>query len=89
MQAPSSGACFKESEESFDSYCQRLEQDFAANCLDTKDKKTRVIFLTVVGKRKHSLLIDLCAPAKPSDKSYEDLVGLLQKHYVPKKKFHH
>ncbi|KAL2088270.1 hypothetical protein ACEWY4_015169 [Coilia grayii] len=78
---------FEESEESFDSYCERLEQYFAANGLDTKDEKTRAVFLTVVGKRAHSLLMDLCAPEKPSAKTYEDLVGLLRKHYVPKTNF--
>lgn len=78
---------FEESEESFESYQQRLEQYFAANGLDTKDGKTKAVFLTVVGKRSHSLLMDLCAPAKPSEKSYEELVGLLQKHYVPKTNF--
>lgn len=71
-------------EESFDNYCQRLEQYFAANDLDTEDEKTRVVFLIVVGKRAYSLLMDLCKPAKPSDKSYE---GLLRKHYVLKINF--
>ncbi|XP_054882367.1 uncharacterized protein LOC129356846 [Poeciliopsis prolifica] len=78
---------FEESEESFDNYRERLEQYFAANDLDTKDEKTKSVFLTVVGKRSHSLLMDLCAPDKPSEKSYEELVGLLQKHYVPKTNF--
>lgn len=78
---------FEESEESFDSYRQRLEQYFAANGLKTDEERTKAVFLTVVGKRAHSLLMDLCAPEKPSEKTYEDLVGLLQKHYVPKTNF--
>lgn len=78
---------FEESEESFDSYRQRLEQYFAANGLDTTQEKTKAVFLTVVGKRAHSLLMDLCAPAKPSEKTYQDLVGLLEKHYVPETNF--
>ena len=78
---------FEESEESFDSYRQRLEQYFAANGLDTKEEKTKAVFLTVVGKRAQSLLMDLCAPEKPSDKTYEVLVGMLEKHYVLKTNF--
>lgn len=78
---------FEESEESFDGCRQRLEQYFAADGLDTKEERTKVVFLTVEGKRAHSLLMDLCTPAKPSAKSYEDLVGLLEKHYVPKTNF--
>lgn len=78
---------FEESEESFDSYRQRLEQYFAANGLDTTQERTKAVFLTVVGKRAHSLLMDLCAPAKPSEKTYAELVGLLEKHYVPETNF--
>ncbi|XP_030599918.1 Fc receptor-like protein 3 [Archocentrus centrarchus] len=78
---------FEESEESFDNYRARLEQYFAANGLDTKEVKTKSVFLTVVGKRAHSLLMDLCAPNKPSEKTYEELVNLLQRHYVPKTNF--
>ncbi|XP_016518477.1 uncharacterized protein LOC107833495 [Poecilia formosa] len=31
--------------------------------------------------------MDLCAPDKPSEKSYEALVDLLQRHYIPKTNF--
>lgn len=78
---------FEESEESFDCYRERLEQYFAANGLDTKEERTKAVFLTVVGKRAHSLLMDLCAPDKPSGKTYEVLVEMLEKHYVPKTNF--
>ena len=78
---------FEESEESFESYRERLEQYFAANGLDIKEERTKAVFLTVVGKRAHSLLMDLCAPEKPLGKTYEVLVEMLEKHYIPKTNF--
>uniref|UniRef100_A0A8C9TQH4 CCHC-type domain-containing protein n=1 Tax=Scleropages formosus TaxID=113540 RepID=A0A8C9TQH4_SCLFO len=73
---------FDESEEQFDAYLERLEQYFAANGLGDTEK-TKAVFLTIVGKRTHSLLMDLCTPLKPAQKTFMELIALLKNHYVP------
>lgn len=78
---------FDESEEQFDAYLERLEQYFEANDLKDTDEKTKAVFLTIVGKRTHSLWMDLCTPDKPSQKTYKELIDLLKTHYVPRMNF--
>ena len=41
------------------------------------------IFLTVVGASNYALLNDVCAPAKPKDKTLEFLVGKLKDQFEP------
>lgn len=78
---------FDEGEEHFDAYLERLEQYFTANGLKDTDEKTKAVFLTIVGKRTHSLLMDLCTPEKPSQKTFNELIELLKNHYVPRTNF--
>lgn len=75
---------FDENEEQFDAYVERLEQFFVANGLKLGEEKTKAVFLTVVGKKNHMLLMDLCAPDRPSEKSLKELLLLLREHFVPK-----
>lgn len=75
---------FDENEECFDAYLERLEQFFVANAIKMDTEKAKAVFLTVVGKKNHTLLMDLCAPVKPSEKKLEDLLELLHTHFVPK-----
>ena len=57
---------FKESEESWTQYAERLEQYFAAN--EIKDaKKQRAILLSVCGSKTYGLIRDLLQPQKPGD----------------------
>lgn len=55
---------------------ERLEQFFVANGLTYGDEKSKAIFLTIVGKKNHTLLMDLCAPLKPSEKKLAELIDL-------------
>ena len=48
-----------------------------------EDAKLVPTLLTVVGSKHYSLIRGLVSPALPKDKSYEDLVTLLKKHYDP------
>ena len=66
----------------FSEYMERLEQYYAAN--DVDDAKKIAILLTSIGKETYSLLRSLVAPAKPKDKSYEDVVEVLTNHFKPK-----
>lgn len=54
---------FNEKEEGCDVYLERLEQ-FLANRLTYGDEKSKTVFLTIVGKKTHTLLMALCAPLK-------------------------
>ena len=38
----------------------------------------------MIGSKYYSLLRSLVAPDRPSDKSYDDLVAVLKKHFEPK-----
>ena len=74
---------FDENEEEFDAYLERLEQFFVANGLSYDDDKAKAVFLTVLGRKNHTLLMDLCAPLKPSVKKLSELIDLMRKHFVP------
>ncbi|XP_057673038.1 uncharacterized protein LOC130904346 [Corythoichthys intestinalis] len=78
---------FDESEECFEAYLERLEQFFVANDLKIDDGRARAVFLTVVGKKNHTLLMDLCAPSKPAEKKLQELIELMRTHFVPKTNF--
>ena len=63
--------------EDWTAYSERLEQYFVANDVDEAAKK-RAILLSVCGASTYKLIRSLVAPDKPTDKSFEDLVALLQ-----------
>ena len=74
---------FEEAVEDWQSYQERLEQFIIANSIG-EDKKVATL-LTLVGPKAYKLLKNLVAPAKPSEKSYEDLTKVLTGHFSPKK----
>ena len=55
---------------------------FEANTVEN-DRKVAVL-LTVVGARTYETLRSLLAPARPRDKSFDELLGVLKKHFDPK-----
>ena len=69
--------------EDWESYEERLQQYFKANGITDADKKVAA-FLTVIGSHLYKLLRNLVSPAKPADKSYEELTQVLKQHLVPK-----
>ena len=57
------------------------------------DDKLVPTLLTVVGSTHYTLIRGLGSPKLPKDKSFDDLVGILKKHYDPEpliiaKRFH-
>lgn len=48
-----------------------------------RDSKRRAVLLSVIGPSTYSLLRNLVSPAKPAEKTYEDLVVVLKEHYAP------
>ena len=79
---------FEENAETWEHYTERLGHYFDANGIgdvsgDDKAKR-RAILLSVCGSKVYKLMCDLLAPAKPKEKSYQELVKLIQDHLAPK-----
>ena len=77
---------FDGEQEEWPQHVERLEQFFVANDLtgDGKAPKRRATFLSVIGPAPYKLLRSLLSPAKPADKTFEELVAVLTEHYNPK-----
>ena len=77
---------YDSAQEEWPQYVERLEQFFVANEItgEAKAEKRRATFLSVVGCSSYTLLRSLIAPAKPAEKTFEQLVEVLEKHYSPK-----
>ena len=75
---------FDHERDDWEAYRERLEQLFVVNGhngTDASNEETRkAILLTVGGKRTYELLRTLAAPAKPSEKSFDQLCQLLKSH---------
>ncbi|XP_069140968.1 uncharacterized protein [Argopecten irradians] len=72
---------FDDSVESWKCYQERLKQFFKAN--EVPNGKKVPVLLSVIGGKPYSILHDLVAPDLPGDKSYVDLVGVLNGHFNP------
>ena len=77
---------FDSDQEEWTQYVERLEQFFEANDLTGEGKaaKRRATFLSVIGPAPYKLLRSLLSPAKPTDKTFEELVAVLTEHYNPR-----
>lgn len=73
---------FNPESEKVSTYLERVQLYIDANGVED-DKKVAVL-LTVVGSKCYGLLESLLAPAKPKDKTYDELVTALKGHYEPK-----
>jgi len=63
-------------------YKERLEQFLAAN--DVAADKHVAVLLIVIGGKAYELLRSLTAPAKPADKTFDELCQTLDRHLAPK-----
>ena len=73
---------FQPGTESWVLYTERLEQHFLANDVQDADKK-RAFLLSSCGAPTYQLIRNLTAPDKPSSKSFDELVKLVQTHHQP------
>ena len=64
------------------SYLERMQLYFVANSVE--DERKVAVLLTVIGAKTYETLRSLLSPERPRDKSYDQLVAALQKHYDPK-----
>ena len=73
-----------ENTESWEHYTERLGHYFDANDIADEsgddNAKRRAILLSVCGSKVYKLMCDHLAPAKPKEKSYLELVKLIQDH---------
>jgi len=88
---------YDDANESFDSYLERLnayymamnigqcDDDAAAPVRAAADKQKVVHFISCMGRNTYSTLRDLCSPAKPIDKTFDEIKNLLESHFKPKK----
>ena len=72
---------FQEETECFVDYADRFDAFLLANDISADRKAS--LFLATIGPEPYKLLKNLCQPAKPSSKTYEDLRNLLKDHYQP------
>ena len=75
---------FDAGREDWVSYTERLSQYFIANGIaDDEAAKKRAILLSVCGASTYQLMRNLSAPAKPTEKSFAELVKLVLDHHQP------
>ena len=73
---------FCKDNEEWTSYCERLEQYFLANDVNSAEKQ-RTILLSVCGSSTYQLIRNLLAPEKPTSKFFAELVKMVKEHYQP------
>ena len=71
-----------DSKENWSQYVERLEQFFTTNDIPALKKKP--IFLSTIGPDAYRVLGNLCAPKKPSEENYSQLLELISEYYNPK-----
>lgn len=76
---------FDSTTETWSSYIERFELFVDCNKIETSRKVSTL--LTVVGVKTYSLLRNLCTPDKPSSKSYEEIVKIINDHLYPTPSF--
>lgn len=65
-------------------YTERLELFFVANGIQGKPGKQVPVLLTKISAETYKLIRDLCAPTKPKDKTFDELVKLVKDRLCPK-----
>ena len=71
---------FDKTKEEWTQYVERMDHFFAANDI-TEASKKKLVLLSVIGPSTYALLRNLVSPAKPGDKTYDELVSVLKEHY--------
>ena len=68
--------------EEWQQYVERLGHFFTANGI-TETEKMRAVFLSLIGPATYKILRNLVSPKKPGEKTYDELVEALSKHFKP------
>jgi len=70
---------FDNNEETWNSYIELFVE-----CNGIANGKKVSTLLTVIGPKTYNLLRDLCTPDKPNQKTYDEIVKIVQDHLYPK-----
>ena len=73
---------FDPSSDSIRAYVEREQLFIEAN--NVEEAKKVAVFLSAIGSKTHSLLRNLLTPTLPKDKSFDEIVEVLEKHFDPK-----
>ncbi|KAK0156517.1 hypothetical protein N1851_000186 [Merluccius polli] len=76
-------SAFDSEEQTWEEYCEIIEQFFEANGIDDGEKQ-RAILISVVGPATYKLIRNLVSPEKPSSKTYDQIATLMKNHFNPK-----
>ena len=74
---------FRPGEDNWEEWKERLEFYLEAENITEADRK-RSVLLTVCGKETYSLVKSLASPSKVKDKSFVEILSLLDRHLQPK-----
>ena len=69
--------------QTWEEYSEVLDHFFEANGINNAGRR-KDILLSSVGSQTYSLIRNLVSPAKPGDKSFDELVQLLRDHFNPR-----
>ena len=78
---------FNPDELQFEKYLSLFQANLDVYEITDEDKKKNFLIISV-GSKVFNTLSDLTAPVLPSDKTYDELIGLLKAHYVTKPSYH-
>ena len=73
---------FDVSKEEWPQYVERVSHFFAANGITDASRK-RSALLALIGPATYTLLRNLVSPAKPGEKSYDQIIAVLKDHFCP------
>lgn len=73
---------FDSTVEDWATYVERVEQYCLAN--DIGDERKVAVLLSVMGAKTYNFLCGLTAPVKPAEKTFKEIVDVLQMHLNPK-----
>ena len=74
---------FDHSAQDWTEYCEQLEQYFLSNDVQDATKQCAIL-VSISGSATYRLIRNVVAPAKPTDKSFDNIVELVSDHYTPK-----
>jgi len=75
---------FNADREDWVSYTERLIQYFVANGISEEGDTRRAILLSSCGASTYQLIRNLVVPGKPTDKTFSQIVSLVQDHHQPR-----
>ena len=73
-------------DEDWEDFADQLGQYFITNKMAVVEdaERHRAVLLTACGKTTYALMKDLVTPDKPKDKTFDELIEIVSRHYKPK-----